>query len=209
MSHVDTVRELVSILTPQNEARPTVLLGACASFSSGVPLADESVKRIARRYYAERITGKALPEQVKTSEWLASLAEQTWFIRDPSRLSENLPLAAVREPPAGGKAPADPAGISAKSSTRSHCTRGRDWCRLSPPLRTRAPGACRYDPDHKFRYPPRSSDEILSIAGAPAPPKIAVQIYTQATATKMIAHCTQQGQSMDAAIAWATSSRAL
>src|SRR5215813_249710 len=93
MSHVDTVRELVSILNPQNEARPTVLLGACASFSSGVPLADESVKRIARRYYAERVTGKALPEQVKTSESLAWLAEQTWFIRDPSRLSENFPLA--------------------------------------------------------------------------------------------------------------------
>jgi hypothetical protein len=58
-----------------------------------VPLADESVKRIARRYYAERVTGKALPEQVKTSESLAWLAEQTWFIRDPSRLSENFPLA--------------------------------------------------------------------------------------------------------------------
>ena len=50
MRHEDTVRELVSILNPQNEARPTVLLGAGASFSSGVPLADESVKRIARRY---------------------------------------------------------------------------------------------------------------------------------------------------------------
>jgi hypothetical protein len=93
MSHDDTVRELVSILSPHNEARPTVLLGAGASFSSGVPLADESVKRIARRYYAERISGKVLPEQVKTSEWLAWLAEQAWFIRDPARLSENFPLA--------------------------------------------------------------------------------------------------------------------
>jgi hypothetical protein len=93
MSHEDTVRELASILNPQNEARPTVLLGAGASFSSGVPLADESVKRIARRYYAERISGKVLPEQVKTSEWLAWLADQTWFIRDPARLSENFPLA--------------------------------------------------------------------------------------------------------------------
>jgi hypothetical protein len=92
MSHADTVRELVSILNPRNEARPTVLLGAGASFSSGVPLADESVKRIARRYYAERVSGKTLPEQVKTSEWLAWLAEQPWFIRDPARLSENFPL---------------------------------------------------------------------------------------------------------------------
>ncbi|HEY1932564.1 MAG TPA: SIR2 family protein [Acetobacteraceae bacterium] len=93
MTHSDTVRELASILSPQNEARPTVLLGAGASFSSGVPLADESVKRIARRYYAERVDGKALPEQVKTSEWLAWLADQPWFIRDPGRLSENFPLA--------------------------------------------------------------------------------------------------------------------
>jgi hypothetical protein len=47
MSHVDSVRELASILNPRNEARPTILLGAGASFSSGVPLADESVKRMA------------------------------------------------------------------------------------------------------------------------------------------------------------------
>lgn len=92
MSHSDTVRELASILGPQNEARPTLLLGAGASFSSGVPLADESVKRIARRYYAERISGSTLPEQVKTSEWLAWLAELPWFIRDAARLSENFPL---------------------------------------------------------------------------------------------------------------------
>jgi hypothetical protein len=32
---------------------------------------------------------------------------------------------------------------------------------------------------------------------------IAVQIYTQATMTKMIAHCTQSGESIDQAIAWA------
>jgi len=93
MHHAATVRELASILNPQNEARPTVLLGAGASFSSGVPLADESVKRIARRYYAERINGKTLPEQVKTSEWLAWLSAQSWFIRDPAKLSENFPLA--------------------------------------------------------------------------------------------------------------------
>jgi len=94
VSHSDTVRELVSILNPQNEVRPTVLLGAGASFSSGVPLAVESVKRIARRYYAERIVGgKVLPEQVKTSEWMAWLGGQDWFVRDPDRLSDNFPLA--------------------------------------------------------------------------------------------------------------------
>src|SRR5882724_4936628 len=56
-----------------------------------------------------------------------------------------------------------------------------------------------------YNYPPRGSDEILSISAAPAPRKIAVQIYLQATMTKMIAHCTQQGKPVDAAIGWAAS----
>src|SRR5438552_2665130 len=93
MSHTDTVRELVSIFSPHNEACPTLLLGAGASFSSGVPLADESVKRIARRYFAERVLGSTPPEQVKTSEWMAWLSGQSWFIRDPARLGENFPFA--------------------------------------------------------------------------------------------------------------------
>jgi len=94
MTHADTVRELVSIFSPQNEARPTLLLGAGASFSSGVPLADESVKRIARRYYAERVLASSVPpEQVKISEWMAWLSGQPWFIRDPARLGENFPFA--------------------------------------------------------------------------------------------------------------------
>ena len=42
-----------------------------------------------------------------------------------------------------------------------------------------------------------------SIAAFPAPPDIAVQIYNQATMTKMVARCTQGGQSIEQAIAWA------
>jgi len=55
-----------------------------------------------------------------------------------------------------------------------------------------------------YNYPPRG-DTIESIAAAPAPPKIAVQIYVQATMTKMINQCTQGGKSIDAAIDWASS----
>ncbi len=55
-----------------------------------------------------------------------------------------------------------------------------------------------------FNYPPHA-DQIVDIAGAPAPVKIANQIYNQATMTKMIAKCTQGGQSIDAAIGWAAS----
>lgn len=43
----------------------------------------------------------------------------------------------------------------------------------------------------------------LSIAGAPAPPKMANQMYAQGTVTKLIARCTQRGESIDKAIAWA------
>jgi ABC-type glycerol-3-phosphate transport system substrate-binding protein len=53
-----------------------------------------------------------------------------------------------------------------------------------------------------YHYPPRD-DQITSIAAAPAPPNIANQIYTQATMTKMIARCTQGGDTIDKAIAWA------
>jgi ABC-type glycerol-3-phosphate transport system substrate-binding protein len=55
-----------------------------------------------------------------------------------------------------------------------------------------------------YHYPPRD-DQIVSISAAPAPPAIASQIYAQATATKMIAKCTQGGDSIDRAIAWASS----
>ncbi|MGY3499160.1 hypothetical protein [Bradyrhizobium sp. USDA 4502] len=94
MSHIQSVRELASIFSPNNEARPTVLLGAGASFTSGVPLADEAVRRMARRYFSERILGgNVLPEQVKTSEWRAWLNQQSWFINDENRFADNFPLA--------------------------------------------------------------------------------------------------------------------
>jgi ABC-type glycerol-3-phosphate transport system substrate-binding protein len=54
-----------------------------------------------------------------------------------------------------------------------------------------------------YHYPPRG-DQIVSLAAAPAPPKVANQIYYQATMTKMIAKVTQQGQTIDQAIDWAS-----
>lgn len=53
-----------------------------------------------------------------------------------------------------------------------------------------------------YNYPPKH-DQIVSIACAPAPPKIANQAYVQATNTKMVARCTQQGESIEKTIAWA------
>jgi hypothetical protein len=67
--------------------------GAGASFSSGIPLAAESVKRLAKQAFADfQLGGKTLPEQIKTSEWTAWLHSQTWFVRGDDRLAENFPL---------------------------------------------------------------------------------------------------------------------
>jgi ABC-type glycerol-3-phosphate transport system substrate-binding protein len=55
-----------------------------------------------------------------------------------------------------------------------------------------------------YNFPPRG-DTIVSVTGYPAPPKLGVQIVAQGTMCKMIAKCTQEGQSIDAAIAYAQS----
>ena len=59
-------------------------------------------------------------------------------------------------------------------------------------------------PGTLYHYPPKAG-QILSVAGYPAPPKIAAQIYTQAIATKLVAKCTSGGDSIDKAIGWAAS----
>ena len=53
-----------------------------------------------------------------------------------------------------------------------------------------------------WHYPSRG-DQIQSITAAPAPPAIAVQIYNQATHTKMVARITQGKETIDQAITWA------
>jgi ABC-type glycerol-3-phosphate transport system substrate-binding protein len=55
-----------------------------------------------------------------------------------------------------------------------------------------------------FHYPNPYNHQVLSIAAAPAPPKIAVQIYNQGLMTKMaVRHF--QGEAVDKTIAWAES----
>jgi len=55
-----------------------------------------------------------------------------------------------------------------------------------------------------YHYPNPHNHQIVSIAGAPAPPKIAAQIFTQATMTKMtVRH--MQGEPMEKTLAWAES----
>lgn len=93
MTHTDSVRVIASLFRASNEARPILLLGAGASFSSGVPLAAQSVQRLARRIYAEKVRGgSVLPEQVRLSEWTRWLHGHDWFIKGEDRLAENFPL---------------------------------------------------------------------------------------------------------------------
>jgi hypothetical protein len=92
-----THRQAVSVLAPlfraTDEPCPILLLGAGASFRSGVPTAADAVKKIARLIYAEReLGGTRPPERVKPTEWEPWLQGFPWFIHGVDRLAENFPL---------------------------------------------------------------------------------------------------------------------
>jgi len=53
-----------------------------------------------------------------------------------------------------------------------------------------------------YNYPSRGDEEII-VAGYPAPPPVAAQIYEQGLIPNMVARVTQTGESVDDAIAWA------
>ncbi|MBX6425493.1 MAG: extracellular solute-binding protein [Variibacter sp.] len=55
-----------------------------------------------------------------------------------------------------------------------------------------------------YHYPNPHNHQILSIAAAPAPPKIAHQIYTQAIQTKMVVRF-MRGEKLEQTLAWAES----
>jgi Bacterial extracellular solute-binding protein len=55
-----------------------------------------------------------------------------------------------------------------------------------------------------YHYPNRNNHQILSVAAAPAPPRIAHQIYTQAIQTKMIVRF-MQGEPLEKTLTWAES----
>jgi len=55
-----------------------------------------------------------------------------------------------------------------------------------------------------YNYPPRN-DVTPNLSGFPAPVNVGSQIYAQATMCKMVAKCTQEGKSVDAAIDYAAS----
>ena len=54
-----------------------------------------------------------------------------------------------------------------------------------------------------YNYPSRGDEQII-VAGYPAPPAIAAQIYNEALIPNMVARVTRTGESPDDAIAWAS-----
>jgi len=94
MSNREAVSTLAPVLRATADPCPLLLLGAGASFRSGIPTAAEAVKQIARLAYAERMLGKSRPaERVKPSEWEPWLQSFPWFVHGSDRLAENFPLA--------------------------------------------------------------------------------------------------------------------
>ena len=90
-------KSAIAVLGPlfrsREEPCPLILLGAGASFRSGVPTAADAVRQITRLVYSERVLrGSRPPERVKPSEWEAWLQAFDWFIPGPDRLAENFPL---------------------------------------------------------------------------------------------------------------------
>jgi ABC-type glycerol-3-phosphate transport system substrate-binding protein len=66
------------------------------------------------------------------------------------------------------------------------------WAEIGPPKGT------------LYHYPNPHDHQTLSVAAAPAPPKIAHQIYTQAIQTKMVVRILK-GEKMESTLAWAES----
>jgi hypothetical protein len=88
-----TIPELISLFRPTNDARPILLLGAGASFHSGIPLAADAVVRIVKANFAKVKLGYdwRFHDKVTTSDWKPYLMEQTWFQQYKENIAEAFP----------------------------------------------------------------------------------------------------------------------
>jgi hypothetical protein len=88
----DAIALIAALLRGEDDRWPIFLLGAGASFRSGVPTAADAVKQIAKIVYAERkLQGARPPERVRPTEWEPWLREQPWFNQEALSLAENFP----------------------------------------------------------------------------------------------------------------------
>jgi len=88
----DAIALVATLLRGEDDRWPIFLLGAGASFRSGVPTATDAVKQIARIVYSERkLQGARPPERIRPTEWEPWLQGQPWFNRSATSLAENFP----------------------------------------------------------------------------------------------------------------------
>ena len=92
-AHAATVARLACEFEVTQSARPVFLLGAGASYRSGVPLAAEATHRIGREAFARQRLGTHAIAGVKPSDYQPFLAEQPWFIKGAAAFAQNFPLA--------------------------------------------------------------------------------------------------------------------
>lgn len=84
----DQIQQLIYHFQPDRESRPILLIGAGASYSSGVPLADEMVRQIARAAYAKDVLGTDVElANVMPGDWTRHLENQPWY--KSSSLADN------------------------------------------------------------------------------------------------------------------------
>lgn len=90
----NSVSELVYLFRARRQSRPLLLSGAGSSYRSGVPLAAERVKRIARASLAAHIRGKDGRHcNVSPTGWMRHLRDRPRFVAEHGRSAENFPPA--------------------------------------------------------------------------------------------------------------------
>ncbi len=87
---IKTIGHLRSLFTDGPD--PIFLLGAGASYSSGIPLAGEMVEKIARWGYCKENNLSIEDPRIRRSDWYPWLEKQNWYRSDWER-SQNYPYA--------------------------------------------------------------------------------------------------------------------
>ena len=163
------------------------------------------------------VSGKGAMIMNPPSAWAVAkrdapqVAEQCWthgfpvgpkgrFAPVPALLLEHLEF--LQEQGSGQEPAGPPVAAGVRSRRWSTASGGYDlpafeklttlktWAEEGPPKGT------------LYHYPNPYNHQMLSIAASPAPPKIAQQIYAQATLTKMCLRY-HQGEAMEKTLAWA------
>lgn len=90
-----TKEEIISLFRTSNNSRPILLLGAGASFHTGIPLAKDAVIRITKAAYAKTRLGIDWRkyDQVTTSDWKPFLEGMNWYKPFSHNIAEAFPLA--------------------------------------------------------------------------------------------------------------------